>query len=73
VNGEKAEERIWEPFSVEITRFLKPGENQLKIMVTNMSDALRTQPDRLQIIDINGLLGPVRLVPYRNTQFVIHA
>ena len=72
VNGEKAGERIWEPFSVEITRFLKPGENRLKITVTNMSDALRTQPDRPQAIDMNGLMGPVRLVPYRKSQFVIH-
>lgn len=71
LNEQKVGERIWEPFSINVTRFLRPGANRLKIVVTNTSDALRTNPDRMQVIDMNGLLGPVRLIPYRKTQFTI--
>jgi hypothetical protein len=71
LNEQKVGERIWEPFSINVTRFLRPGANRLKIVVTNTSDALRTNPDKMQVIDMNGLLGPVRLIPYRKTQFTI--
>ena len=72
-----------------MTKFLKPGRNQLRIVVTNASDAaVRAIPDfkrylELQelsgtflsyappytdSIDLNGLIGPVRLVPYREVK-----
>ncbi len=81
LNGKKVGERIWEPFLLNVTDFLQPGENQLKIEVAN-SDASRhaipdfkryleiedgsfeQQPPYMDVIDMNGLMGPVRLLPY---------
>jgi hypothetical protein len=73
LNEQKVGERLWEPFSLNVTPFLRSGQNRLKIVVTNSSDALRTNPDRLNVLDMNGLLGPVRLIPFRKTQFIVHA
>jgi hypothetical protein len=87
LNGQKVGTRLWKPYSVDVTKFIKPGRNHLQIMVTNESDAaMRATPDfksyqetqdlvdvflgygtvpYMDAIDINGLIGPVRLVPYR--------
>lgn len=35
VNGQLAEVRLWEPYDFNITHFVKQGENNLKILVTN--------------------------------------
>jgi hypothetical protein len=35
VNGRKAGERAWRPFELDVTEFLKAGENRLKIRVAN--------------------------------------
>lgn len=71
LNGKKVGERLWRPFSLDVTKFLKSGGNHLRIIVTNSSDARRTSPEKLSVIDMNGLQGPVRLVPYRKVQFTI--
>jgi len=81
LNGQKVGTRLWKPFSLDVTKFLKPGKNHLRIVVTNASDAgVRAVPDLksyleigrtvpyLDVIDINGLIGPVRLVPYREVK-----
>ena len=81
VNGKQVDDRVWEPFRFDITAYLHPGENRLRIAVTN-SDAnerAEADPERyihrralpggralpmLDTLTLNGLLGPVRLVPY---------
>ena len=81
LNGQKAGTRLWTPFSIDVTTFLKPGKNHLRIVVTNASDAaMRAAPDLksyqeigrpvpyLDSIDINGLIGPVQLVPIREVK-----
>ncbi len=35
VNGQSAGVRLWEPYQVEITDLLKPGENTLELRVAN--------------------------------------
>jgi hypothetical protein len=93
LNGQKTGERVWEPFALEVTKFLKPGKNQLRIVVTNASDAaVRAIPDfkrylELQelsgnflsyappytdSIELNGLSGPARLIPYRQVRVSSH-
>jgi len=90
LNGQKVGTRLWKPFSFDVTKFLKPGKNHLRIVVTNESDAaMRAVPDfkryleieelgkvfldhttspYLDVIDINGLIGPLRLLPYREVK-----
>jgi hypothetical protein len=88
LNGQKVGTRLWKPYSIDVTNFLKPGRNHLQIAVTNASDAaMRAVPDSkryleieelgeiylgyktavpyLDVVDMNGLIRPVRLVPYR--------
>ncbi len=95
LNGSKVGTRLWKPFSFDLTKFLNPGKNHLRIVVTNESDAaMRAVPDfkrylemqdmtkgflsyqpapYMDVIDVNGLIGPVELVPYRNVKLSTQA
>jgi len=67
VNGELVGGRPWQPFVFEVTGHLRPGRNQLKVRIANTeanARAVGTSADILKNIDLNGWLGPVRLVPY---------
>jgi hypothetical protein len=67
VNGESVGARPWEPFVFEVSRHLHPGRNRLRVRVANTeanARAVGTSSDILKNIDLNGWLGPVRLVPY---------
>jgi hypothetical protein len=67
VNGESVGARPWEPFVFEVSRHLHPGRNQLRVRVANTeanARAVGTSSDILKNIDLNGWLGPARLVPY---------
>jgi hypothetical protein len=35
VNGEHARTLVWRPYQLDISRLIKPGENEIKILVTN--------------------------------------
>jgi len=85
LNDQKVGTRLWEPFRFDVTDYLRPGTNRLKIAVTNSDsnaraeasferhqkwlDLLsnetinRTQLPYMEVIDLNGLVGPVQLVP----------
>jgi hypothetical protein len=68
VNGEQAGNRVWLPFSFDISKFVRPGKNLLRITVTNTMEnarAVENRADRLEKLEPNGLIGPVRIVPYR--------
>ncbi len=78
VNGVKAGERVWKPFRFDITNHLKPGKNEISILVTNTDAAneamgrevgswtrgyVLSGPRRLEFISVNGLMGPVCILP----------
>jgi hypothetical protein len=60
VNGQRAAVRLWEPYDVELTDYLQPGENILELRVANTPINLLEAVPRP-----SGLAGPPRLVPYR--------
>ena len=64
VNGEPAGVRLWEPYDVEVTRLLKPGENTLELRVANTLVNLLEAVERP-----SGLADAPKLVPYRTFTF----
>jgi hypothetical protein len=64
VNGQSAGVRLWAPYQMEITDFLKPGENMLELRVANTLVNLLERVERP-----SGLAGPPKLVPYRTFTF----
>jgi hypothetical protein len=74
VNGRPAGTLVWRPYKLDITEFIKPGENQLKIRVTNTeANARAVGPSHriLANIDVCGLEGPVEIVPYTEQTLVL--
>jgi hypothetical protein len=67
VNGEHAGTLVWRPYRLDISKLIKPGENEVKIVVTNTEAnqrAVGTWHHILAAIDICGMEGPVQLIPY---------
>jgi hypothetical protein len=67
VNGEHAETLVWRPYRLDISKLIKPGKNEIKILVTNTEAnqrAVGTRHHILTAIDVDGMEGPVQLVPY---------
>ena len=67
VNGQHAGTLVWRPYQLDISKLIKPGENEIKILVTNTEAnqrAVGTRHDILPAIDIDGMQGPVQLIPY---------
>jgi hypothetical protein len=64
VNGESAGVRLWAPYEMEITDFLKSGENVLELRVANTLVNLLEAVERP-----SGLAGAPKLVPYTNFEF----
>ena len=78
VNGKKIGERVWKPFHFDITGAVRPGKNEISIIITNTDAAneamgkevgswtagnILSGRRRLEFIDVNGLIGPVQIVP----------
>ena len=66
VNGQRAGVRLWEPYQVELTDHLQPGDNTLELRVANTPINLLEAVPRP-----SGLAGPPRLVPYRPVTFAV--
>ncbi len=67
VNGKAAATAVWRPYRFDITDLVRPGKNRLAIRVTNTEAnrrAVGTYRRILKNIDVCGLEGPVRIVPY---------
>lgn len=64
VNGKSAGVRLWTPYQIEITDFLKRGENMLELRVANTLVNLLEATERP-----SGLNGAPKLVPYRTFTF----
>ena len=62
VNGETAGVCVSPPWRVDVTKFVKPGENQIEILVYNtLANHCLTVPTKYQGDPTSGLLGPVVL------------
>jgi hypothetical protein len=75
VNGQHAGTLVWRPYQLDITRLLKPGQNEIRILVTNTeanARAVGTWRHILASIQLCGLEGPVRLVPYVDQVVTLH-
>ncbi len=68
VNGESAGVRLWEPYAVEVTGWLRPGENVLELRVANTLVNLLEATARP-----SGLAGAPRLVACRRYVFDLPA
>ena len=66
VNGQRAGVRLWEPYEVEVTDYLTPGDNVLELRVANTPINLLEAVQRP-----SGLAGSPRLVPYRPVRFAV--
>ena len=67
VNGEQAGTLVWRPYQLDVSKLIKPGKNEIKILVTNTEAnqrAVGTWHHILGAIDICGMEGPVKLIPY---------
>jgi hypothetical protein len=67
VNGRDAGALVWEPYRLDITALLRPGENHLRIRVTNTEANARAVGDSHNIlanINLCGLEGPVQIISY---------
>ncbi len=65
VNGQTAGERVWMPFTLDVTKLIKPGKNTVTIIVTNTMEnerAVLERNARLSRLRHSGLIGPVRLI-----------
>lgn len=66
VNGRPAGVRVWQPYAVDITGMVRPGRNRVRVTVRNTmanERAVENHEALLSKIDINGLHGPVRVIP----------
>jgi hypothetical protein len=75
VNGKPAGARVWLPFRFDITKLVQPGKNTIRILVSNTMEnerAVENHADKLDQIKLNGLLGPVRIIPYADTVIECH-
>jgi hypothetical protein len=75
VNGEHAGTLVWRPYQLDISKLVKPGENEIKILVTNTEAnqrAVGTWRHILTAIDIDGMEGPVQLTPYLDRVLTLH-
>ncbi|NQU21211.1 MAG: hypothetical protein HQ567_08010, partial [Candidatus Nealsonbacteria bacterium] len=62
VNGQSVGVRVAPPWRLDVTEFVKAGENHLEILVYNtLTNHYRTVPTKYRGNSQSGLMGPVRL------------
>jgi hypothetical protein len=66
VNDERAGVRLWDPYELDVTDLLRPGENRLEIRVSNTPANLLNAERRP-----SGLAGPPALVPMRRVRLEV--
>ena len=60
VNGQLAGIRVAPPWTLEITKLVRPGENRIEVLVCNtLANHYTTIPTRYRGSTVSGLLGPV--------------
>jgi hypothetical protein len=67
INDQPAGTLVWRPYQLDVSRLIHPGENQIKVVITNTEANRRAVGAWRYIlpgIDVDGLEGPVQIVPY---------
>jgi hypothetical protein len=75
VNDQHAGTLVWSPYRLDVTQLLKPGKNQIRIVVTNTEAnqrAVGTWHHILPSIDLNGMEGPVQIIPTIDQVLALH-
>jgi hypothetical protein len=75
VNDQHAGALVWRPYQLDISRLVRPGPNEIKILVTNTeANARAVGPWHhiLPAIDICGMEGPVQIIPYVDQVLALH-
>ena len=63
VNGKSVSVKVAPPWMVEVTGFLKKGENKVDVLVYNsLANHYQTVPSNYRGNPVSGLLGPVQLI-----------
>ena len=63
MNGRKVGVRVAPPWKIDVTGFLRSGENTLEVLVYNtLANHYQTIPSNYRGDPTSGLLGPVRLL-----------
>jgi hypothetical protein len=66
---------VWRPYHLDISKLIKPGENELRILITNTEAnqrAVGTWHHILAAIDSCGMEGPVQVIPYIDQVLTLH-
>ncbi|MFP5231625.1 MAG: hypothetical protein ACLGQX_03230 [Acidobacteriota bacterium] len=66
---------VWTPYCVGITNFVKSGANQIELLITNTEvnrRAIGSWRHILSAIDLDGLEGPVRVIPYIDQMLTLY-
>jgi hypothetical protein len=62
VNGKLAGVKLAPPWTVNISNFVKPGDNRIEVLVYNtLANHYQTIPTRYRGSPVSGLIGPVAL------------
>ncbi|MGH9403940.1 MAG: glycosyl hydrolase 2 galactose-binding domain-containing protein, partial [Terriglobia bacterium] len=67
INENPVGSRPWAPYVFEVTKYLRPGRNHIKVRIANSAANGRAVGEYhpiLKNIDRDGWYGPARLVPY---------
>ena len=65
VNGQDLGVRMSPPYSVDITRCLKPGANEIEVLVySTLANHYQTQPTPYRGKPTAGILGPINIEVY---------
>ena len=63
MNGKLAGIKVSPPWDLDISAFVKPGENRIEILVSNtLANHYMTIPTHYRGQTTSGLLGPVKLL-----------
>ena len=61
VNGQFAGIKVSPPWTLDITKFVKPGANRIEVLVCNtLANHYTTVPTQYRGPTVSGLLGPVQ-------------
>jgi hypothetical protein len=62
VNGQSAGIKVSPPWTLDITKFVRPGANRIEVMVCNtLANHYTTVPTQYRGATVSGLLGPVTI------------
>ncbi len=70
VNGELVDVLVGPPYTLAVTRHMKPGKNRVEILVySTLANHYQTIPSPYRGEPVSGLMGPVELLIYDNQYY----